>query len=134
MMTAWRSIALAAVGSAVAVVAGPAIGLDPWVGALISGFVALLWFVASSSSVDPDEEPDDPWVVLETYMNVQHAFFVRSLLQGSGIPCQLPDEHTVGARRELAIAIGGVRVMVPASEVERARDLLRSGEQRDDHR
>jgi len=95
--------------------------------------VALLWLYAAGVRVSAAEEPDDPWVLLDTYMDVQHAFLVRSVLQGSGIPCAIPDEHTVGARRELAIAIGGVRVMVAASDVERARDLLRSGGSFHDH-
>lgn len=127
MMAAWRSVALAAVGTAVSVVAGPAIGLDAWLGSVISIVVALLWFFASGAAAGDDDEPEDPWVLLDTYMDLQHAFFVRSLLEGSQIDCALPDEHTVSARRELAIAIGGVRVLVRASDLERARDLLRSG-------
>jgi hypothetical protein len=51
------------------------------------------------------------------------------VLEGSGIECFMPDEHLAGIRPELAVAIGGVRVMVRAGDVERATQALRTGPQ-----
>jgi hypothetical protein len=131
-MAGWRSVALAAVGTAVSVVAGPAIGLEPWAGGLISVIVALFWYVAVTTPARDDDEMDR-WVVLTTYGTVHEAYVIRSALEASDIPCLMPEEHTAGARSELVIAMQGVRVMVPASELERARDLLRSGDPRRAH-
>jgi len=132
-MAGWRSVALAAVGASVSVVAGPAIGLAPWAGALISALVALFWYIAVTTPARGDDEEMDRWVVLATYGTLHEAYVVRSALEASGILCSMPEEHTAGARSELVIAMQGVRVMVPASELERARDLLRAGETRRAH-
>jgi hypothetical protein len=125
-MHAWRSIALAAVGSATSIVAGPLAGIEPWLGVSVSLLVAFFWYIASATREKDDDEPADRWVVLETYLNLQEAYVTRSVLEASDIPCLLPEEHTAGARSELVFAMRGVRVMVPASELERARDLLAS--------
>jgi len=131
-MAGWRSVALAAVGAAVWVVAEPAIGLAPWAGALISVVVALFWYVAVTTPAHDDEDMDR-WVVLATYGTLHDAYVIRSALEGSAIPCLMPEEHTAGARSDLVVAMQGVRLMVPASELERARDLLRSGDARRAH-
>jgi len=125
-MTAWRSIALAASGSAAAVVAGPLIGLDPRAGVSVSILVAFVWHIASSMREHDDDEPHEEWVLLETYLNLPDAYVTRSVLEGSGIATFLPDEHTAGARGDLVFAMKGVRLMVPSSELARARDLLAS--------
>jgi hypothetical protein len=124
-MLAWRSVALAAAGSAAAVVAGPLIGLDPRAGVSISILVAFVWHIASSMR-ERDDEPHEQWVLLETYLNLPEAYLTRSVLEGSGIPTFLPEEHTAGARGDLVFAMKGVRLMVPSSELARARDLLAS--------
>jgi len=124
-MAAWRSIALAAAGAAASVVAGPLVGIEPWLGTSVSILVALFWYISSSLGERDVEEPGDRWVVLETYLNLQEAFVTRSALEAADIRCLMPEEHTAGARSELASAIG-VRIMVPASEIDRARELLAS--------
>ncbi len=124
-MSAWRSIALAAVGSAVSIVAGPPAGIEPWLGVSVSLLVAFFWYIASATREKDENESADRWVVLETYLNLQEAYVTRSALQASDIPCLMPEEHTAGARVELAPAIG-VRIMVPASALERARDVVAS--------
>ena len=62
-------------------------------------------------------------------VTVQEALFLRSVLEGSGIECFMPDEHLAGIRPELAMAIGGVRLMVRADDVERATQALQTGPQ-----
>lgn len=69
------------------------------------------------------------WTVVRNCLNVQEAYFLRSVLEGSGIECFMPDEHLAGIRPELAVAIGGVRVMVRADDVERATQALQTGPQ-----
>jgi hypothetical protein len=125
-MVLWRSIALAAAGSAASIVAGPLVGIEPWAGASVSVLVAFVWYISASMHETPDEERRDRWVLLATYMNLSDAYLARSVLQGSDIPCLMPEEHTAGARSELVVAMQGIRVMVPASQLDRARDLLAS--------
>jgi len=125
-MALWRSIALAAAGAAASVVAGPLVGIEPWLGASVSILVALFWYISSSRGERGADEPADRWVVLETYLSLQDAYVTRSALQGSDIPCLMPEEHTGGARSDLVFAMQGIRLMVPASELDRARELLAS--------
>jgi hypothetical protein len=126
-MILWRSIAFATAGSAAAILAGPLVGIDPWVGVVLSALLAFAWAVVGSMrETADDEERGDRWVVLATYMNLADAYLARSVLQGSNIACAMPEEHTAGARSELVVAMQGIRLMVPASELERARDLLAS--------
>jgi Putative prokaryotic signal transducing protein len=123
-MAVWRSIALAAVGTAASVVAGPLLGIEPWLGTSVSVLVALFWYISWSVGERDAEEPADRWVLLETYMNLQDAYVTRSALEASDIPCLMPEEHTGGARSDLVFAMQGLRLMVPASELDRARELL----------
>ena len=126
-MAAWRSIALAAVGAAASVVAGPLAGIEPWLGVSVSLLVAFFWYIASAMRETDDDEEADRWVLLETYLNLQEAYVTRSALEAADIRCLMPEEHTAGARVELTFAIG-VRLMVPASELERAREVIASKE------
>jgi hypothetical protein len=71
----------------------------------------------------------EAWTVVRNCLTVHEAYFLRSVLEGSGIECFMPDEHLAGIRPELAVAIGGVRVMVRAGDVERATQALRTGPQ-----
>ena len=64
------------------------------------------------------------WVVIRNCLNIIEANFIRSVLEGSGIQCFLPDEHTIGVRPELALALGGVRILVRAHDFERANEVL----------
>lgn len=67
---------------------------------------------------------EDDWVQVENCNWLHEAHFVVSVLEADGIETFLPDAHTLGARPELATALGGVRIMVRASELERAREVL----------
>ena len=115
-MALWRSIALATAGAAASVVAGPLVGVEPWLGTSVSILVALFWYISSSLGERDMDEPGDRWVVLETYMNLQDAYVTRSALEASDIPCLMPEEHTSGTRSDLVFAMQGLRLMVPASE------------------
>jgi len=66
----------------------------------------------------------DEWVEIRNCNWLHEAHFVKSVLESEGIEVQVPDEHTLGIQPMYAAPIGGVRVMVPASEAARAKELL----------
>lgn len=68
-------------------------------------------------------EPDE-WVLVRNCTTVHEAVFLRSVLEGSGIECFLPDEHTASIRPELSMLLGGVRILVRSSDLERAEGAL----------
>ena len=49
---------------------------------------------------------------------------LRSVLEASEIECFLPDESLLSARPELALALGGARVLVRREDLERASEAL----------
>lgn len=67
----------------------------------------------------------DEWVLVRNCLTIYEAFVVRSALEGSDIECFLPDESLLGMRPELAIALGGARVLVRSDDLERATEALR---------
>jgi hypothetical protein len=69
------------------------------------------------------------WVTVRSCGWLQEAHFIASVLHAEGIPVLIPDEHTIGVRPELALALGGVRVMVPESEMQRALATLAAVDQ-----
>ena len=66
----------------------------------------------------------DEWVQVRNCGTIFEANFIRSVLEGSNIESFLPDEHMAGLRPELSLAIGGVRVMVRRSDLQRATEVL----------
>ncbi len=67
---------------------------------------------------------EDEWVQVQNCNWLHEANFFVSVLESEGIEAFLPDAYTLGARPDLTPALGGVRVMVRASELERAREVL----------
>jgi len=68
-----------------------------------------------------------------TFTEPWEAHLFRLRLQAEGIPAVLANEHHVWAMWPYALALGGVRVMVPRDMVEEARQIessCRSGEYR----
>jgi hypothetical protein len=55
---------------------------------------------------------------------LHEAEFVKSVLESEGIDTMLPDEHTVSIQPGVATALGGIRVMVRADDLQRATQLL----------
>jgi hypothetical protein len=68
----------------------------------------------------------EEWVEVRNCNWLHEAHFVKSVLESEGIEVQVPDEHTLAIQPMYAAAIGGVRVMVPATEAARAKELLES--------
>ena len=73
-------------------------------------------------------QSSDEWTLLRTCATLLEARFLCSVLEGSEIDCYLPDEHMASVQPGAEIALGGIRMMVPASELERARDVLAHAE------
>lgn len=64
-------------------------------------------------------------VELENYPNPQGAAIVQGMLESNGIPCVVSDQNNL-----YVPVFGGVSLLVPEQDLERARLLLR--EHKDD--
>lgn len=65
-------------------------------------------------------------MTIRTCTWLHEAQFLVSVLAADGIDARVPDEFTLGSRPHLALALGGVRVIVPESDFERADEILRA--------
>lgn len=68
--------------------------------------------------------PEDPFIVVATYLDATQAHVAKGLLESEGIDAVLRDEHLVTANWMLSNALGGVRLMVPQSREAEAQRLL----------
>jgi len=64
----------------------------------------------------------EDWVEVQNCNWLHEASVLVSVLEADGI--EVSDAHTLGARPELSAALGGVRVLVHASDLARAREVL----------
>ena len=67
---------------------------------------------------------EDDWVEVQNCNWMHEASVVVSVLEADGIEVFVPDGYTLSVRPELSAALGGVRIMVRASDVQRAREVL----------
>jgi hypothetical protein len=65
------------------------------------------------------------WITVASFSQPVEAHLARAQLESEGIPCVVGNEHLVRVDWFLSNAVGGVKVLVPRSEVDRARDVLR---------
>jgi hypothetical protein len=65
------------------------------------------------------------FIIAQVYNNYIDANIIMGRLQEEGINCWLKDENTVTIDPVLANAVGGIKLMVPESQAERAFGLLR---------
>ena len=65
------------------------------------------------------------FVLLCSYNNYIDAHITMGRLEQENIRCHLQDEYTVTIDPFLSNAIGGIKLMVPAVQVERALQILR---------
>jgi hypothetical protein len=68
----------------------------------------------------------EDWVEVWRGSLFNEAQFLKSVLEGSGIEAQIPDEHMHGAQPHLSIAIGGARLLVKAADLRKAKEVLES--------
>ena len=66
----------------------------------------------------------DGWVTAWTCYWLHEAHLMKSVLEGSDIEVAIPDEYFAGVQPMLANGIGGIRVLVHASDLERATEVL----------
>jgi hypothetical protein len=74
----------------------------------------------------------DLMVIARLFTPVE-AHMLQSRLQAYGVPAVVTDAHIVGTNPFLTMAVGGVRVLVPESDFERAREIV-SAIERGDYR
>ncbi len=63
-------------------------------------------------------------VTVATFTQGIDAHLARLRLESEGIECVVADEHTVGANWLYSNAVGGVKLQVSTSDVERATGIL----------
>ena len=70
------------------------------------------------------------FVALRSFGNYMEANIVMHMLQHHNISCHLKDEHIVTIDPLFTPAIGGIKLMVHPTHVERAWDLIDKAEER----
>jgi hypothetical protein len=68
------------------------------------------------------------FIQVRSYDNYIYAHIILSMLQDAGINCYLKDEYTITIDPLLSPALGGIKVMVADSQLERALELLEETE------
>jgi hypothetical protein len=63
-------------------------------------------------------------VLIARLFTPAEAHILRSRLHADGVPAVVTDDHIVGTNSLLTMAVGGVRVLVPESDFERARVVI----------
>lgn len=87
-------------------------------------------------------KPMNSFAVVRTFDNYLLANMLMGRLEAENIRCHLKDESTVLADPLLSIAIGGIKVMVHTSQVERALEIIeevesgkaQAGEEDEEHK
>ena len=69
------------------------------------------------------------FVEVRAFDNYIYAHIVLARLQDAGINCHLKDEFTITIDPLLSPALGGIKLMVMAAQVDRALELLAETEQ-----
>jgi len=65
------------------------------------------------------------WVEIASFSQPVEAHLARTKLESEGITCVVRDEYLIRVNWLLSNAVGGVKLMVPTWEAERAREILR---------
>ena len=69
-------------------------------------------------------QTDDDWVEAASCTWLHEAQLLTSVLDAAGIEATIPNEHILGVQPLYANLVGGVRVMVHAADLSRAREIL----------
>jgi len=72
------------------------------------------------------------WVQVHNCNWLHEAQFLQSVLDAEGIESFIPDQYILGVDPLYVAALGGVRLLVHADDVERAREVLASASVNDD--
>jgi hypothetical protein len=79
---------------------------------------------AASNTEAHEQPPEVDLVTVTRVFNTLEAEMLRGCLQAQGIPATLGDVQTVQTDTLLTVAMGGVRIMVPAPFVDAARQTI----------
>ena len=82
---------------------------------------------APASQAD-EEPPHGELVTVTRVFNSLEAEMLRGCLQAEGIPATLGDAQTIQTDTLLTVALGGIRVMVPAPFADAARQTVEAFE------
>ena len=67
------------------------------------------------------------WTLVMTFNLPQDAYLPKAFLESEGITVFLKDENTIQVFNFYSSAVGGVKMLVPTSQAERAIKLLQDG-------
>lgn len=71
-----------------------------------------------------DRPMDDELVTIRTCNYLHEAELIKSVLDAEGIDADIPDAYMAGVQPALGAAIGGIRVVVHSTELDRAEQAL----------
>jgi hypothetical protein len=80
---------------------------------------------------DTGTSADENLVTVARFFTAAEAEMLKSRLEVEGVPALVADTQTVQAIPLMAIAVGGVRVLVPESYADRALEIVKSVEKGD---
>ncbi len=66
----------------------------------------------------------DDFETVARYLNPTQAHIVRSCLEAAGVPAMIADDNMVRMLSIISVAVGGVRILVPADRVAEAREVI----------
>ena len=67
---------------------------------------------------------EDTLVTVRNCNQLHEAELVKSVLDAEGIDTEIPDAYMAGVQPALGAGIGGIRVLVRSSDLERAEQVL----------
>ena len=77
---------------------------------------------------DPDEEGStpnsDPWTTVTRTVQTAEAHVLKTMLESRGLEVVVQDEHIISIQPLYTDAIGGVKIQVRRSDLERAKSYL----------
>ena len=71
-----------------------------------------------------DPHMDEELVTVRNCNYLHEAEFIKSVLEADGIDAEIPDQYMAGVSPGLGGTIGGIRVTVRSSDLERAQQAL----------
>ena len=83
---------------------------------------------SASEPLADEEPPHGDLVTITRVFNSLEAEMLRGCLEAEGIPATLGDAQTIQTDTLLTVALGGIRVMVPASFADAARQTVEAFE------
>lgn len=67
---------------------------------------------------------DEQFATVRTCNHLHEAELIKSVLEAEGIDAEIPDAFMAGVQPALGAGIGGIRVQVRSSDLERAEQAL----------